>query len=105
MHLDLLAAGDPAMQAPTIVQDAVNNGEVLGRDRPGEFASHHVMRKVGGESHVGEPVQQVQCKEQIGGHAVAMRLDMHLHARLRREPAPAFDIGLPAYRAAHPAAG
>ncbi len=96
------------MQAPAIVQDAVDHGVVFRRDRPGEFAPHHIVRQIGGEAQIGKAVQQVQGEEQVGGHAVAMGLDMHLHPRIRRQLAPAFDIGnafFQTYRAAHPAAG
>ena len=93
LHLDLLAAGDAAMQSPAIVQDAVDHGVVLGRNGPGKFPPHQVMRQVGGEAQVRETVQQVQGEEQVRRHAVAVGLDMQLHAGIRRQLAPAIDVG------------
>ena len=89
LHLHLFPAGDPAMDAPAVVEDAVDQRVVLRRDRPGEFAPHQIMRQVGGQPQVGEAIQQPQGKEQVGGHAVAVGLDMHRDAGLtasRRQP-------------------
>jgi hypothetical protein len=35
----------------------------------------------------------VQREEQVGGHAVPVRLDVHWDPRVVREPPPAFDVG------------
>ena len=93
LDLDLLAAGDAAMQTPAIVENAMHHRVVLRRYRPGELAPDHVVRQIGGQPQVGEAVQQVQREEQVGGHAVAMGLDMHGYAGLRRQAAPALDVG------------
>ncbi len=39
-----------------------------------------------GEAQVGEAVEQMQREEQVRGHAVAMRLDVHRDAGALGEP-------------------
>lgn len=65
------------MKGPGVLQDATDHGVVFGIDRHGEFAPDQDMRQVGQQRQVGTRLQQVQGKEQVGGHAVAMRLDQH----------------------------
>ena len=44
--------------------------------------------EVAGQAEVGEAVEQVEGEEQVGGHPVAVRLDMHRNARVMRESSP-----------------
>ncbi|VIO79966.1 hypothetical protein CI1B_83000 [Bradyrhizobium ivorense] len=69
-------------------------------DRPGEFAADQIVREIGGQSQIGEAVEQVEHEEQVGRHAVAMGFDMHGDAGLLGQPPPAFEqrnaVGEPA---------
>ena len=49
---------------------------VFCRDRPGELASNQVVRDIAGQAEVGKTVQQVQGEEQIGGHPIAVGLEV-----------------------------
>ena len=62
------------------------------RDGPGEFASDQIMRQIGGEAQIREAIEEMQREDEIGGHAVAVRLDIDRHACRFRQAAPAFDI-------------
>ena len=91
--LHLLAAGDPAVNAPAVVEDAMDQRVVDVVDGPGEFAPDQIMRDIGGQPQIGKAVEQLQREEQVGGHAVAVRLHVHGDTGLVREPAPSLDIG------------
>ena len=48
----LLAAGDPSMNAPAMVQYAMDHGVVYLVHRPGEFAADEIVRNVSGQPQV-----------------------------------------------------
>src|SRR4029079_18728122 len=93
LHLHLLAAGYTTVEYPAIFDNAMHVAMVDVTYRPGEFAAHHVMGQISRQTQVGKAVEQLHREEQIGGHAIPMRLDMHGNLRVVREPPPALDIG------------
>jgi hypothetical protein len=93
LHLDLLAARDPAMEAPAVVDHPPHQAVVLLGNRPGELAADDVVREVPGESQVGKAVEQAEGEEQVRGHPVAVRLEVQRHAGVLGHPAPALDVG------------
>ena len=93
LDLDLLATGDAPVQAPAIVEDPMHQRMVLGRNRPCELPPHKVVRDVAGQAQIREAVEQMQGEEQIGGHPIAVRLDMHRHPGCVRQTPPSLDEG------------
>src|SRR5258708_24690604 len=55
--LDLLAAGDPAVNAPGMIENAMDQGVIDLVHRPGEFAAHQIVRDVSGQPQVGKTFQ------------------------------------------------
>ena len=74
-----------------MVEDLVDVAVVLLVDRPGEFAADEEVRQVGEEFQVREALQKVEDEEQVGGHPVAVGLDIDREVDLLGEPPPALD--------------
>src|SRR5882672_3852771 len=80
LHLDLLAARDAALEGIGTLENAADEGVVLGRDRVPELTVEQVMREIGAEPHLGHRVEQQQRREEIVGDAVAVSLELNLDA-------------------------
>ena len=52
--LHLLAARDPSVDAPAVVEDAMDQRVIDLIDRPREFATDQIVRDVGGQPQVGK---------------------------------------------------
>ena len=52
--LRLLAARDPPVNAPAVVEDAMDQRVIDRIDRPREFATDQKVRDVGGQPQVGK---------------------------------------------------
>ncbi len=91
LDLDLLAARDSSVKSPALVDHPVHQAVILVGDRPREFATDDVVRQVTGQAQFGKTVEQAKREVEIGGHAVAVRLEVQRHAFVLRQPPPAFD--------------
>ena len=59
--------------------------------RNGKLPAYQVMRKIRHEFEVRELIKQIQRKQKVCSHAIAMRFDVHRYVALLSESLPSFE--------------
>jgi len=89
-HLHLFATGDTAVKAPTVSQNGVDHGVVLGAGLQRQLTADHVVGQVSQQLEIGHLGQQIQGKKQVIGQSIAMGFQQHRKVHLFGQPLPAF---------------